>query len=212
MIKEKLMTYPVVKKLVNFYTRYASWFEELHARDYLDQLKQAVDRLAEQLAERVRAVTDSYRPLIDPMVAAADGHWAAFNQLPVVAYANSVWRNAHAQLQELEKLVQLQAQLESILRQLLQQADRLSVQVYNDVKVINSVPSIEFSEVKSRSIAKCQIHRPIGAKCFRRPSNCTGGRRSCSSRHWVASNTSSGCRSSGTVSAKRLKCASCWTL
>ena len=43
-VREHAMEYPLVKAIVSFYSEYASWFEEMHASDYIDEINNYIDQ------------------------------------------------------------------------------------------------------------------------------------------------------------------------
>ena len=43
-MKTQLMTYAPIKKIVVFYSKYASWFEEFHFYDYIEKMTSAVEK------------------------------------------------------------------------------------------------------------------------------------------------------------------------
>lgn len=77
-----------------------------------------------------------YQPLIDPIVQAYQGQLDALKQLPVVVYINTVAGRLAQQFNELSKLVELEAGLRQVLRDVLQHTDRLTAQLLKDLKVI----------------------------------------------------------------------------
>jgi hypothetical protein len=79
-----------------------------------------------------------YQPLIDPLVQAYQGQLDALKQLPAVIYINTVVDRLAQQFNELSKLVELEAGLRQVLRDVLQHADRLTAQLLKDLKVFFS--------------------------------------------------------------------------
>ena len=92
-------------------------------------------RLKEEWRARIKLMTAHYQPLVDPLVQAYQGHMDAFKQLPLVVYVNTVVHRLDQQFKELSKLVQLEVELRQVLRDFLKHADRLTVQLINDLKV-----------------------------------------------------------------------------
>lgn len=92
-------------------------------------------RLSRDVLERVKATVASYRPMIDPLIEAFNGHMDALRQTPIVMYASRVVGNAYDQFVEVYKLLDVEVELRAVLRRVLQHVDRLSLQLRDEIKV-----------------------------------------------------------------------------
>jgi hypothetical protein len=133
-VYDRMMEYAPLKKIVLFYMKYASWFEEFHAHEYMDQVVAYFNQIKKDIQEEFRTLTAAYKPIIDPIVQAIDGQMEALKQLPIINYLNTVAERLALQVQELYKYIELEAKLRNILRQVLRHTDRLSNQLIQDLK------------------------------------------------------------------------------
>ena len=92
------------------------------------------------MSERFQSIASRYQPLIEPVISAFDGQIESLKQMPVVMYATKVIERLSLQIGELSKYIELEAQLRLILRQALQQTDRLVKQLAEDLKGSLNVP------------------------------------------------------------------------
>ena len=92
-------------------------------------------RVAGEVEGVVKAWLSAYRPVIDPLVQAFNGQMESIQQLPVVMYLNTIAQRIQLQVSDLNKHLELEVRARNVLRQALQQVDKMCVQLAKDLKV-----------------------------------------------------------------------------
>ena len=162
MIFDELMSYVPFQRMHAVYLEYATWLEEFHLQDYIDQsiayfnryyihctilkiislnnclLVVFIKRVKQEAKDRFNAMTARYQPLIDPFIQAVQGRLDALKQMPLFAYLTKAFDRMSQQLAEFSKFAQMEVELRQVLRQVLQHTDRLTTQLVADLKVRTS--------------------------------------------------------------------------